>query len=71
MAKIKIRRVCPRCNKESFLEVEEKDYTAWRNGLFAQIAFPYLSADERETIITGYHGVCWDLDFGGLDESDV
>lgn len=55
---------CPFCGKESVVSVFEDDYYAWlRNGL-VQDVFPYLSADERELLISGICPECWEKTFG-------
>lgn len=40
--------------------MEETDFYAWQDDTLIQVAFPYLSADEREVLKTGTHGKCWD-----------
>lgn len=59
---------CPFCGKANFIEVNEMDYLDWSDGELAQVAFPYLSADEREMLISGICPTCWDKMFGGDDE---
>lgn len=44
---------CPFCGKEYEVEVKLEDYWAWQMGELAQNAFPYLSATERESLISG------------------
>jgi hypothetical protein len=55
-----IHRKCPFCGEPSHVIVPGPGLWAWEHGEFAQIAFPTLSADEREQVMTGTHGVCWD-----------
>ena len=44
---------CPFCRKEHKVRVSEDDYFNYRDGkLTAQNAFPYLSATEREQLIS-------------------
>jgi len=57
---ITIVTACPFCGKNHEVEVNEDDYWAWDDGELAQIAFPYLSAQEREYLISGICEVCWD-----------
>jgi hypothetical protein len=45
-----------------------KDYLDWQNGVLAQVAFPYLSANEREALISGICPTCWEKMFGGDDD---
>lgn len=70
MVKINYKEVCvvtacPFCGHANEVEVNEMDYLDWQDGELAQVAFPYLSADERETLISGICHQCWDKMFGG------
>jgi hypothetical protein len=61
--------VCPECRKESVIMVNVDDYTAYTvDRVYAQDAFPYLSADQREQLISGYCGACWDKLFKPEDD---
>ena len=51
---------CIHCGVKQHLEVKPADIAKWRNGAMAQAAFPYLSADDREMLISQTCGVCWD-----------
>ena len=44
--------------------VYKEDYDAWKGGKYAQDAFPYLTADEREFIISGTSPEGWEKLFG-------
>lgn len=60
---------CPFCGKAHEVMVYEDDFDAWQNGdLFAQEAFPYLTAGEREILISGICPQCWDNVFGEEEE---
>lgn len=61
---------CPMCQRESVVTVPAERYRAWQRGMFIQDAFPELSADERELLMTGYHPECWDEDFAGDEDGD-
>lgn len=64
-----INTTCPFCGKTTPIQVRFADYHAWQNGKLAQDVFPYLSADEREMLISGICPTCWDNVFsGGEDE---
>lgn len=54
-----IETVCPICGKHSFVEVKFNDYVAYREGALAKEAFPYLSLEDREKIISGFCETCW------------
>ena len=56
---------CPICGRGNEVEVNEMDYLDWQDGVLAQVAFPYLSANEREALISGICPTCWENMFGG------
>ena len=51
--------ICPFCGTINYIQVEESDYNDYVNGKLAQDAFPYLSSDERELLISGVCSSCW------------
>lgn len=51
---------CIMCGRTSELEVSEEGFIKWQGGAFIQHAFPDLTADEREMLITGTHPDCFD-----------
>lgn len=55
---------CPFCGKESVVSVFASDYYAWLRSGLVQDAFPYLSAEERELLISGICPECWEKTFG-------
>lgn len=55
-----IHRRCPFCGELSHVTVPGPGLWAWEHGEFVQRAFPTLSASEREQVLTGSHGTCWD-----------
>ena len=73
MVKINYKEVavvtrCPFCGRGNEVEVNEADYWDWQDGELAQNAFPYLSAEEREMLISGICPSCWTEMFGSGDE---
>lgn len=58
-----IVRKCPYCKTLRELVVPASAYEAWRSGTFIQDAFPMLSADDREFLMTGICPPCWDKAF--------
>lgn len=51
---------CRMCKKNYALKVKKDDYTDYiSNGKLIQLAFPYLSAGERELIISGICDKCF------------
>lgn len=61
---------CPFCGRESILTVAEADFEAWQAGAFVQDAFPYLTAGEREMLISGTCPTCWDEMFVEMFRGD-
>ena len=59
---------CPFCGHENEVEVNHMDYLDWQNGELAQDAFPYLSANEREMLISGCCPRCWSKMFWEEEE---
>jgi len=49
---------CPFCGRGHEVEVNEMDYLDWKDGTLAQDAFPYLSATEREQLISQLCPTC-------------
>lgn len=58
---------CPFCGKKQKIHVNSTDYVNWQNGELAQNAFPYLSADAREALISGICSNCWDNMFSAIE----
>ena len=65
MALMVIECTCPFCGQTHNVQVREADYVMWEFANWsAQDAFPYLSADEREMLISGICPTCWEKTFG-------
>ena len=54
---------CRICKDTHVLMVRRHDVDRWQNGTLIQDAMPYLSADERELLISGTCGACFDKMF--------
>lgn len=66
---ITVVTVCPMCGHANEVAVNEADYFDWSfDGVLVQDAFPYLSADEREMLISGICPKCWNKLFGEEEE---
>jgi hypothetical protein len=62
---------CPICGKEYGIYVNGEDDFNWSfKGVLTQDAFPYLSASERESLISGICSECWDDMFGEEEEEE-
>ena len=68
---VTIVTVCPFCGHANEVAVNEADYWDWQDGALVQDAFPYLTADEREMLISGICPTCWAKTFGDDDEEDL
>lgn len=50
--------------------VKVSDMNRWLNGELVQVAFPYLSAEEREVCMSGIDSVEWDEMFNDSEEDE-
>ena len=64
MSKIKLIGDCVWCNKTWAVEVNSADLEEYDKGELVQNAFPYLTATERECLISGMCPTCQDKIFG-------
>lgn len=58
-----IQKTCVLCKTVHRIEVPAEDVQKWRQGMLIQDAMPYLSADQRELLISGTCRECWDMMF--------
>lgn len=66
-----ITRMSPLTKKENtlVLKIAPMDLAKWKAGaMLIQDAMPYLTADEREFLMTGYTAEDWNQIFGGEEE---
>jgi len=61
---LSIKVTCSHCDETHSVLVNQIDVAEWKAGKYIQDAMPYLSADERELLISQTCGVCWDEMFG-------
>lgn len=64
MSMIKINtNTCLHCGQQGFIEMPEDDYekglTSYNEGALMQNAFPNLTPDQCEQVISGTHAKCW------------
>lgn len=57
--RLRITGTCPVTKEPWELIVKEKEFDDWQNGALIQDAFPELSADQRELLITGINNKGW------------
>lgn len=53
------------CGKSYTVVVPHGGFIAWRNGGRIQDCLPTLSNEDRESLMTGICGECWDKLYGG------
>ena len=51
---------CCVCGKTTSVDVDRDRYMQWRFGMLIQSAFPQMSDDDRELLISGTHAKCWE-----------
>jgi hypothetical protein len=61
---------CMHCNTRGRLRVDPRDYRRWIAGALIQNAMPYLTADERELLISNTCAECWKKIFATEEEDD-
>lgn len=54
---------CNCCGDIHTLNFEKEDFIEWKNGKLIQNAMPYLSAEQRELLISKTCPICWDRMF--------
>ena len=59
---------CPICGDTNYVSVQSEDWYAYVNGELVQNAFPYLSPDDTELLISGICPTCWTDTFGEDDD---
>jgi hypothetical protein len=63
--KVQITTKCPSCGEKKIMYVSAKGFKSWKEGGHIQDAFPTLSPDDRERLLSGLCPACWDKEFGG------
>jgi hypothetical protein len=61
---------CIHCGETGVMAVGKEGIALRQAGESIQDCFPYLSAPEREQLISGTHPECWDEMFDGAEEYD-
>jgi hypothetical protein len=67
MPMISVTKKCPGCFQAVTIEVDKDNYFRWKGGELIQRAFPELTPDQRELLISGTHPECWDKMFADED----
>lgn len=61
---------CTVCQRSEHMHLEKDSFDRWQNGEVIQKAFPRLTEDERELLISGTHSECWDSMFVDAEYDD-
>ena len=57
---VEVATTCTQCQKVGWVEAPEEEWDAYFSGTVAQLAFPSLTPDERELLISHICGKCFD-----------
>jgi len=52
--------LCRMCGETTEIHLNKKDFDMWKKGKPIQDALHYLSADQRELLLSGTCGTCFD-----------
>jgi len=61
---------CVECEIPQAITVDSQAYYDWQHGQLIQNAFPNMLPDQREFLISGICGKCFDKMFEGKDDED-
>lgn len=59
---------CNICRQWKVVTVDESEFADWQRGMVIQRAMPKISADDRELLVSGTCGTCFDKMFPDEDE---
>ena len=59
---------CIGCHQSTRMTLDTDKVKRWLNGTHIQNVFPEMKPDDREVLLSGIHGPCWDEIFGGEEE---
>lgn len=62
---VDVVKTCVFCGKVHTLIVDRLRYEQWQTGSLIQVAFPDMSVDQREILISGTCPECWEKNMGG------
>ena len=52
-------KTCTVCGEYEVWNLDRQAVTKWQGGEYIQNAFPDMSAEDRELLISGTHPACW------------
>lgn len=51
---------CIHCSEQNKIKLDKEPFEKWKyQGQYVQHAFPHLSIDDRELLVSGTHPKCW------------
>lgn len=68
---VRITSECICCGKVQSIQLNESVYVKWIRGEHIQDVAPELSVDDREFLISGVCGTCFDNMFADEEEDDM
>jgi hypothetical protein len=68
---VTITKTCRECGIEKYIECDPAAVMSWQAGVHIQDAMPEVSADDRELLISGICGQCFDKLFEEDEEIDA
>lgn len=69
-AAVELSALCIKCGVEQSVIVGEQALENWNNGMLIQDAFPELDAGQREFLMSGICGDCFDKMFPPEDDGE-
>ena len=63
-------KTCRVCGEYEVWSLDRAALERWQAGEYIQNAFPEMSMEDREILITGTHPACWDKLFPKEDENE-
>jgi len=63
-----IEKQCVVCGEMKSVHCTEEQFWAWQNGALIQNAMPDTPKEERELLMSGICGECWQKEFHDEDE---
>lgn len=61
-------KTCLKCGVTHEIKIASGDYIRWKRGAHIQFVAPYLSEDQRELLISGICGTCFEEMFAEDEE---
>jgi hypothetical protein len=61
---------CTVCGKYEVWSLNRQAVESWQGGEYIQNAFPDMSIEDRELLISGTHPACWTKLFGEEEDNE-